>query len=122
MNRQVIGICAALSLGVAFMPAADASRSSKWSEWSVPDNLGSGINTAAVEASPAISRDGLTLYFNSNRDNDPGDLYVARRERVDLPWNDAVKLGETINTAGFEGFPALFGAEHGFRQLVLYVS
>ena len=84
MTRQLIAICAALSLGVAFMPSADASRNPKWSEWSPPVNLGPGINTSFVEASPVISEDGLTLYFNSNRD-DPGDLYVAKRDRVDLP-------------------------------------
>jgi Tol biopolymer transport system component len=112
MNRQVIAICAALSLGIAFMPTADASRRSKWSDWSPPVNLGPGINTAFVDASPAISKDGLTLYFNSNRDDPQGDLYVAKRERVDLPWNDPVNLGETINTAAFEGFVALSRNEH----------
>lgn len=111
MNRQVIAVFAALSMGIAFMPTADASRGSKWSEWSPPANLGPAVNTSFVEASPAISKDGLSLYFNSNRD-DPGDLYVAKRERVDLPWNDPVNLGETINTSGFEGFPALSRNEH----------
>jgi WD40-like Beta Propeller Repeat len=53
------------------MPSANASRDSKWSEWSTPVNLVAGINTPFVDASPAISQDGLTLYFNSNR---PGVL------------------------------------------------
>jgi Tol biopolymer transport system component len=100
------------------MPSANASRDSKWSEWSTPVNLGAGINTPFVDASPAISQDGLTLYFNSNRPGVPsdafgdGDLYVARRERVDLPWDEPVNLGDKINTAVFEGFPALSRNEH----------
>lgn len=112
MNRQLIAMCAALSLGGAFMPSADASRNPKWSEWSPPVNLGPGINTSFVEAAPTISKDGLTLYFNSNRDDPQGDLYVAKREGVELSWDQPVNLGDTINTAIFEGFPALSRNEH----------
>src|SRR5262249_55464310 len=125
MNRHVetplrhgIAICGTLVLGTALMLSADASRDSKWSEWSTPVNLGAGINTPFVDSSPAISQDGLTLYFNSNRPGVPpdafgdGDLYVAKRERADLPFNAPVNLGDRINTAGFEGFPALSRNEH----------
>ena len=118
MNRHLIAMCGALVLGTALMPSADASRDSKLSEWSTPENLGAGINTPFVDASPTISQDGLTLYFNSNRPGVPpdafgdSDLYVARRERVHLPWNEPVNLGATINTTSFEGFPALSRNEH----------
>ncbi len=100
------------------MPPADASRDSKGSEWSTPVNLGAGINTLFGEAAPAISQDGLTLYFVSNRPGVPpdafgdNDLYVARRESVHLPWDWPVNLGANINTAAFEGFPALSRNEH----------
>ena len=103
---------------VVLMPPADASRDSKGSEWSAPVNLGAGINTLSSEAAPAISRDGLTLYFVSNRPGLPPDaygdqdLYVARRESVDLPWDWPVNLGAKINTTAFEGFPALSRNEH----------
>ena len=91
MRRQHVAACGAVAMVTMLMPSADASRDSKWSEWSTPENLGAGINTPFVDASPAISQDGLTLYFNSNRPGVPpdafgdGDLYVARRESVDLP-------------------------------------
>jgi Tol biopolymer transport system component len=100
------------------MSHADASRDRHQTEWLTPVNLGADINTPFSEAAPAISRDGLTLYFVSNR---PGvapeafgdnDLYVARRERVNDPWGVPVNLGATINTAGFDGFPALSQNEH----------
>jgi Tol biopolymer transport system component len=118
MNRHVIAMCGAFVLGTALMLSADASPDSEWSEWSTPVNLGAGINTPFSDGSPAISQDGLTLYFNSNRPGVPpdafgdADLYVARRERVDLPWGAPANLGDTINTAGFEGFPALSRNEH----------
>jgi Tol biopolymer transport system component len=116
--RQLVAACGAVAMVTMLMPSANASRDSKWSEWSTPVNLGAGINTPFVDASPAISQDGLTLYFNSNRPGVPsdafgdGDLYVARRERVDLPWDEPVNLGDKINTAVFEGFPALSRNEH----------
>src|SRR5215831_434027 len=118
MMRQLVAACGAVAMVMMLMPPADASPQSKWSEWSAPVNLGAGINTSLGEAAPAISRDGLTLYFVSNRPVPPpdafgdADLYVARRERVDLPWGAPVNLGDTINTAGFEGFPALSRNEH----------
>jgi hypothetical protein len=118
MMRQLVAACGAAAMVMMLMPPADASPDSKWSEWSAPVNLGAGINTSFSEAAPAISEDGLTLYFVSNR---PGaapdafgdnDIYVARRENVDLPWGWPVNLGAKINTAAFEGFPALSRNEH----------
>ena len=100
------------------MPSTNASRDSKWSEWSAPVNLGVGINTPFSEAAPAISEDGLSLYFVSNRPGVPPDafgdqdLYVARRRSVNHPWGWPENLGATINTAAFEGGPALSRNEH----------
>ena len=34
------------------MPSTNASRHSKWSEWSAPVNLGVGINTTIFRGSP----------------------------------------------------------------------
>lgn len=118
MKRQLVAACAAAATVVALMPLAGASGNSKKSVWQAPVNLGAGINTPFSEAAPAISRDGLTLYFVSNRPGVPPDafgdqdIYVARRDSADLPWNPPVNLGATINTAAFEGFPALSRNEH----------
>jgi WD40-like Beta Propeller Repeat len=47
------------------------------------------------DANPAISKDGLSLYFQSGRPGGYGglDIYVARRTTTDLPWNAPVNLG-----------------------------
>lgn len=118
MMRQLVAACGAVATVMMLMPPADASRDPNGSEWSAPVNLGAGINTLFSEAAPAISQDGLALYFVSNRPGVPPDafgdqdLYVARRDSVHLPWDWPVNLGAKINTAAFEGFPALSRNEH----------
>jgi hypothetical protein len=67
----------------------------------VPENLGGVINTAAAEQHPTISKDGLSLYFASDRTGTMGglDLWVSRRASVDDPWTTPVNLGSNINSA-----------------------
>ena len=54
---------------------------------------------------PALSPDGKTLYFASDRGGSLGgmDLYVSRFENGQ--WSLPENLGETINTRGNEAFP-----------------
>jgi len=54
-------------------------RATKDSEWGEPVNLGPAINTAHAEVGPALSADGSTLYFSSNRPGGSGgcDLWQA---------------------------------------------
>jgi hypothetical protein len=86
------------------------------SEWSAPVNLGPTINTPLLEASPHLSKDGLRLYFASNRPGGFGlqDLWVARRTCVELqcPWEEPVNLGPVLNTAAVENGPNLSNDEH----------
>ena len=118
MMRQLVAACGAVAMVMMLMPSADASRDSKWSEWSTPDNLGAGINTPFVEAPRQSRRMALpSISFPIARASLPtlsviSDLYVARRESVDLPLGRPVNLGAMINTAAFEGFPALSRNEH----------
>lgn len=52
--------------------------------WSTPANV-TALNSTMVELSPAVSRDGRTIVFTSNRQGPGGpagwDIYMARRER-----------------------------------------
>lgn len=84
------------------------------SEWSEPVNLAE-INTEAAEQRPALSKDGLSLYFHSNRAGGLGrnDLWLARRECLDCPWSPPVNLGAVLNSAAAnEASPALSRDQH----------
>jgi WD40 repeat protein len=93
------------SLVAVGMPSVHAQ---KYSEWSPPVNLGTSINSTASDQGPAISKDGLSLYFHSNRLGGHGgfDMYVARRASVDDLWGAPVNLGAPVNTTFDEGNPA----------------
>lgn len=81
----------------------------QWSEWSVPVNLGPTVNSAFADNIPELSRDGLSLYFSSNRPGGSGlgDLWVTRRASVDEPWGTPVNLGQTVNSPDGDLAPAL---------------
>src|SRR3989449_3143930 len=94
-----------LALVMAQAPSAQAQM---FSDWSAPVNLGPVINSAFSDQGPAISKNGLSLYFTSNRPGGLGgfDMYVSQRARVDDPWGSPVNLGPTVNTTFDEGNPA----------------
>ncbi len=75
--------------------------------WSAPVNLGPVINATASDQGPALSPDGLSLYFTSNRLPSVGgfDMYVAQRASVNDPWGAPVNIGP-LNTTADEGNPA----------------
>ena len=87
--------------------------------WTPPANIGSTINTKAWESLPALSADGNTLYFSSNRPGGRGgkDLYVSRRGPDGL-WQRPENLGEPLNTPGNEQSPFL----HPDGQSLYYMS
>lgn len=94
------------------------AASSNFSSWSVPVSLGPTINTSANETQPALSRNGLTLYFTSTRPEHSGDavfdnnIWIARRACVGCPWNAPVILGPAINGPGNDAAPNLSRDEH----------
>ena len=86
-----------------------SSRAQEYSDWSVPINLGPTVNSTSMDRAPAISKDGLSLYFASSRlDGSFGgeDIYVSQRESQDSEWGPAVNLGPIINTSFSEMVPA----------------
>lgn len=87
---------------------AAADDGTTWSDWSTPVNVGPVINSSASEQHPAISKDGLSLYFSSNRPGGLGglDVYVSQRANVDDPWGPPVNLGPNINSGGNDLAPA----------------
>jgi hypothetical protein len=64
-----------------------------------PENLGSTVNTAYMEAEFDMSLDGLELYFGSDRPGGRGgsDIWVTTRTTVDSDWSIPVVLGPAVN-------------------------
>jgi outer membrane protein OmpA-like peptidoglycan-associated protein len=58
-------------------------------------------------AHPALSRDGNTLYFTSDRPGGFGgsDLYMTIRSSASAPWEAPVNLGSAVNTKYDEKLP-----------------
>lgn len=85
-------------------------RRLRFSDWSAPVNLGPPVNTAFAEQAPAISKDGLSLYFHCL--DCPGgyggfDIWVSERASVEAPWGAPRNLGPAVNTSFAESSPAL---------------
>lgn len=103
--------CGPDSADLPVEPGAIAPQhaSAAWSAWSEPVPVAE-INTPANDARAALSKDGLSLYFHSNRAGGFGanDIWVSQRACIDCPWDEPVNLGPAINTAAFnEAAPAL---------------
>lgn len=78
-------------------------------DWGTPVNLGLPVSTSAMEGWPSMSADGLILFFASNWSGGSGgvDLWMARRQAKDAPWEEPVNLGPTINSSAWDVTPHL---------------
>jgi len=67
--------------------------------WNVPRNLGRLVNGRTWESTPAITADGSTLYFSSDRPGGYGgrDIWLCHRRR-DGSWDEPVNAGEAVNS------------------------
>ncbi len=74
--------------------------------WSEPKNL-EILPDSMVAAHPAISPDGLSIYFVSDISGGFGgkDIWVTTRSGAGGNWSSPVNLGPDINTPGNELFP-----------------
>src|SRR6266704_289342 len=86
--------------GPRLVADAATEEGPRWSDWTTPINLGPLINAAGFDQSgPALSRDGLSLYFASSRRGLAAgrpkdrcgrarrdDLWVAQRPSRDDAW------------------------------------
>jgi TolB protein len=120
---------------VAFLVAVGPRgrpASATFSDWSQPQSLGAVVNSPANEQHPALSPDGLSLYFSSDRPGGAGgfDLWVSRRAASTAAWQPPVAI-TGLNSPSSEFAPAfdptghwlLFGSERdggcGARDLWL---
>ncbi len=74
--------------------------------WTQPTNLGENINSPYWETQPAISPDGNTLYFVSNRAGGIGgmDLWKSTKS-TSGEWYRPVNMGSQLNTSEDEMSP-----------------
>lgn len=103
-------VMAAALLGV-MVPAASADDK-QFSAWSAPVNLGPPVNSPYYDACPTISKNGLSLYFRSDRPGGYGgyDIWVSQRDSLEDPWEEPKNLGPTINSPSGE-FCTAFSAD-----------
>src|SRR2546421_10886526 len=81
----------AIALATACRPDADQityrpqAMSFANSEWSAPVNLGPAVNSSSNEQNATLARDGLSLYFSSNRPggSGPADIWGCHRAGPD---------------------------------------
>jgi len=87
-----------------------ATRVSTEDEWGKAVALGSAVNGPAHDWTPRISADGLELYYASSRIGNMWSgfqIYVARRQQVGDPWQQAENLGAMINSASTQTMGSL---------------
>lgn len=103
-----IRVVGAVSCVVLVLLTTRPGAAPKFSDWAVPTNLGLTINSPFQDFGPAISKDGLTLYFTSDRPGFGGpDIWFSQRATTDDAWGPSVNLGGVINTEFSDNVPAL---------------
>lgn len=88
-------------------------------KWGTPHNLGAPVNSKGWESQPAISADGRTLYFVSNRAGSLGgyDIYKSTL-KADGNWDTPQNLGPNINSPYDESAPYI----HADNQTLYFAS
>jgi len=104
------------------------------SSWAAPVNLGPEVNSAYDEDMPFLAKDGLTLFFSSNRIASMGGLDIFKtvfdaKKRV---WQNPESLGTPINSPENDAFyrlasdgrSAFFASDRleGMGQRDLYIA
>jgi hypothetical protein len=100
---------ASIALVLCALLASYPTAAPEFLDWSVPVNLGPGVNTPFNENAPTVSKDGRSLYFASNRPGQLGgnDLYVSQWDDATGSWGPGVNLGPIVNTTATEFSPNL---------------
>src|SRR6266516_3361731 len=110
-------VLAAVSRPAAAFAHDDDEPLGPFGPWSEPVNLGPAVNSPYNDNSPAISKDGLSLYITSSPlPSPPGsrpggrggaDIWVSQRASIAAPGGEPVDLGPNITSAGADGVPSL---------------
>ena len=84
------------------------TRSTIDAPWSNPVNL-EVVNSGSWDMDPSLSKNGLELYFCSDRSDGHGlfDIWIATRETLYAEWGAPVNLSPLINTSRSEHSPCI---------------
>lgn len=90
-------------------------------EWGAPENLGYPINTIENEGSLAVSADGLTAYYASDRSDSRGnlDLYSFQLRANIRPNRTLFVKGKVIDAKTKQGIPSTVELTDNNSNLVL---
>ena len=111
-----------------------SSRQTASDDWAPAENLGALVNSEDEDVSPAVSPDGLELYFTSFRTDGHGgaDIWISKRKTTIDSWGPPENLGPLINSSAHEVTPSLSadglelyftsGQENGEPRSSLYVT
>lgn len=79
-----------------------------FSTFSLPQNLGQTVNSLDNEQTSAVSPNGLSLYFSSDRagGQGQGDIWVSQRATLTSAWGTPQNLGAIVNSGSGENSPA----------------
>jgi hypothetical protein len=93
--------------------AIATTSAQQFTDWSPPVNLGAVVNSSFNDQHPAISPDGPSLYFISDRPGGAGglDLWVSQRDSLEDPWQAPLPLN-VVNTGATEFAPAFSPSGH----------
>ena len=86
-----------------------STRRSVSDPWSEPEYMIQRRSEHQLGAAgyPALSPDGLSLYFNQSVARQQEDIFVSRRETLDSPFGPPESLGPTINTPRRDMMPRI---------------
>lgn len=107
--RRISNSALVLILSGSTLAATAAFALPQFGDWSAPASIESlpgsatNLNSPAVDGCVSESRDGLSIYFNSNRAGTQ-DIYVATRATKDEGFGTPVRLPEPINTVSADEF------------------
>jgi hypothetical protein len=94
-------VLALVLVWTATMLGAASAAAPSYTDWSAPVNLGSTVNAASSDTNAALSADGLSLFFDSDRAGGFGgrDLWVSQRATPSAAWGTPVDLGAVVNSS-----------------------
>lgn len=74
-------------------------------KWSNPSNLGKTVNSTYWDSQPALSADGKTIFFSSNRPGGEGGRDLWKSELEGEQWSTPQNLGKVVNSFKDETTP-----------------